>query len=122
MTLGSQLLRAPLAVCHGDLSMTLRLLHAADAAWPSSPAAPSAKELQRGESPFPCHLPCEWLTQSDNALKSVHSHQGAVETFLTNASMVCRLEHMYYMAPGVTSPVYAPAGRTLKTIPLWDSC
>lgn len=41
---------------------------------------------------------------------------------LTNASMVCRLEHMYYMVPGVTSPVQAPSGRTLKTIPLWDSC
>lgn len=48
-----QLLRAPLTVCHGDSSVALRLLHAADAAWQSSPVAPSAKELQRGESSFP---------------------------------------------------------------------
>lgn len=86
------------------------------------PSCTLRKGTTAGREFFSLTSACAWLTQSGNALKSVHSHQGTVETFLTNASMVCRLEHMYYMAPGVTSPVQAPSGRTLKTIPLWDSC
>lgn len=76
---------------------------------------PSRKELQREESPFSCHPPCEWLskhhlfpwwlTQSGNAFKSVHSHQGAVETFwqwsvgLNTCTTWHQVSHLQYKLP-----------------------
>lgn len=71
------------------------------------PSCTLRKGTTAGREFFSLPSACEWLTQSGNALKSVHSHQGAVETWqmpawsvgLNTCTTWHQVSHLQYKLP-----------------------